>query len=177
MYHTEVYLDRLTYFSKGHIWTKVMWFQGALCFLWYVYEEGNMDESVMEQRLCLWMQEELASAFGKGTLFIQKALKRLAGGLDRGEVYLYYRGQFYFGSSELQKGMVILENGKGMYGSKAVECIFTEFGMKELRKELSQKTVEEAAGLWKMRLLKRMTQEDFEGGYILLWEENVYAVS
>ena len=176
MYHTEVYLDRTTYFSKGHIWTKVMQFQDAVCFLWCVYKEKKMDELVMEKRMCLWMKEELASTLGKGTIFIQKALKRLAGGLDGGEVYLYYRGEFYSGSSELQKGMVIWENGKGMYGSKSVECVFTEFGMKELREELSWKTVEEAAGLWKMRLLKRMTQEDFEGGYVLLWEEDVYGV-
>ena len=72
--------------------------------------------------------------------------------------------------------MVILENRKGMYGSKSMECIFTEFGMKALREELSQKTTEEAAGLWKKRLFKKMMQEDFKGGYILLWEEDVYGV-
>ena len=176
MYHTEVYLDRTTYFSKGHIWTKVMQFQNAVCFLWCIYKDENKDELVVEQRLCLWMKEELVSVLGKGTVFIQKALNRLAGGLDRGEVYLYYRGRFYSGSSELQNGMVILENGKGMYGSKSVECIFTEFGMKELREELSQKTTEEEAGLWKKRLLKKMMQEDFEGGYVLFWEEDVYGV-
>lgn len=176
MYHTEVYLDGTTYFSKGHIWSKVMWFQGVFCFLWCVWKKESMDESVMEQRLCLWMQEELAGSLAKGTIFIQKALKHLAGGLDGGEVHLYYRGQFYSGSSTMQNGMVILENKKGMYASKSVECVFTEFGLNELRDELSKKTLEETAGVWKVRLLKRMTQEDFEGGYILLWEEHVYVV-
>ncbi len=176
MYHTEVYLDQKTYFAKGHIWTKVMLFQGAVCYLWYVSKSQRLDESEFEREMSFWMREELPGVLEKKSIFIQKALNRLAGGFFEGELHLYYRGKFFSSSSDIQKGIVILGKGKGMYISKALQNIFMEFGIAEMEKELSHRSVEQMANEWKVRLLKHAMQESMEGVYLLFWEENFCVV-
>ena len=67
--------------------------------------------------------------------------------------------------------MGLVKAKKGIYISNSLKTIVSGLGTDELEKELSQKTVEELANEWKVRMLKQMIFEEFEGGYLLLWEE------
>lgn len=176
MYHTEVYLDQKTYFTKGHVWSKVMLFQGAVCYVWYVNKVQRMDEAEIEIKMRFWMREDLSGILEKESIWIQKALNRLAGGLGGGVLYLYYRGKFFSSSGNMPNGIVIWGQGKCMYVSKSLENIFTEFGIEEIKKELLLKSVEQVANEWKVRLLKLMVQDGLESGYFLVWEEMLHVI-
>jgi hypothetical protein len=176
MYHTEVYLDQKTYFAKGHVWSKVILFQGAVCYLWYVNKVQGMNDTEVEIKMSFWMREDFASLLEKESILIQKALNRLVGGLGGGVLHLYYRGQFFSSSGDMPNGIVIWGQGKCMYMSKSLENIFTEFGIEEIEKELLLKSVEQVANEWKVRLLKLMAQDSLESGYFLVWEETLHAV-
>jgi hypothetical protein len=169
-------LDQETYFTKGHIWAKGMLFQGAIGYLWYVSEGQRLDELEMERKMNFWVREELASMLDKESILIQKALNRLAGGFCGGVMHLCYKGQFFSSSNVIKKGIAVLEQGKGMYASKSLENMFTEYGMEEIRKELLQNSVEQVANEWKVRMLRSMMQERLEGGYLFVCEDNLHVV-
>ena len=171
MYHTEVYLDQKTYFTKGHLWIKTVSHQGDICYLWYIRKREKLEAKDVEAEIDLWIREKLGGSLEKKDFSLQKELNRLAGRLDEGDLHFYYRGQFISCIHNMAKGRVILGCGIGMYISDSMSGIFEEYGMEEVRRRLSEETAECVANLWKGRMLRAMMQRKLKWGYFLLWQE------
>ena len=169
MYHTESFLNKNTYFSKGHIWSFAMAQSGSLCFFWCVLESGDDGSSEIEAALANWFEQELPYFLEKGEAIIQKELNRFGewlGRLDKAQkdvnmpiLYLYFKGKIYaYGSDK-----AVFEQYKGHRG-----VILWPYNGEYVR---GKKTIEEAANDLKTDMLKAMSRGELELGYFMMWED------
>ncbi len=115
MYHTEGYVDRLTYFADGHIRSFGMELKDRSCYLWCVspqQKEGEWQRDSLEEVLSKWFYQELVAVFAKGSVYVQKELNRLGAYLEgkgnniklaggKIQLYLYWSGElFIYGKQE-----------------------------------------------------------------------------
>lgn len=186
MYHTEGYLDRQTYFHKGHIWSGAMVHLEHVCYVWFVAGEReeccgkrqrcagreiSEKEPRMEARLRHWMQHELVCALERGTIAVQKELNRIGTCLGM-RVYLYYRGELFSDSGKAAY-VALASAGAGVFLSQAVAK--SEY----VQEIVAQYKADNRTGVGlehlgndvKTSLLRAMSEGMLEQGYFLLWED------
>lgn len=170
MYHTEGYLDKNTYFAKGHIWGNAIVHQGNICYVWCVAaseKEAERADSVEETDSMVrqWVHQELVVALGKGQVSIQKEVNRF-GAFMKKKLYLYYKGHFFAGGdNNLWR---CIAKGVGVYASLTVSRL-PEF---EQLIQSGNVTSEQMGNLLKTAMLGAMSEGRLEQGFFLLWEDD-----
>lgn len=158
MYHTEGYLDKETYFTKGHLWSNAIIHQGKVCYFWFVKDREAEVCAQMDIVIQEWMQRELVCALDKGHAAIGRELNRFGAKLNAGKMHLYYGQQFYsYGDEENFRSFA--ENGVWVYMSPDLGIVEGKCCAEYLGNQL--KTV----------MLLAMSEGLMEQGYFLIWED------
>ncbi len=178
MYHTEGYLDKQTYFTKGHIFKFAMAQGKSLCYFWCVLEKTfSGGEREFEARLKKWFLQELVVQLEKGRVYIQKELNRFGSYLMKnrecysvGEVpflCVYFQGQVYVCGGGESAGFICFKEHKGVYLSPSLRNV------QEIRECVEREiSLEEKGNHFKACMLRAMSEGVLESGYFFLWEDS-----
>lgn len=177
MYHTEGYLDKQTYFTKGHIFKFAIAQGKSLCYFWCVLEKGlSGGEREFEARLKKWFLQELVVQLEKGGVYIQKELNRFGNCLFKCREHygvqeepflcVYFRGQVYACGGDERVGFGRFKGHKGVYLSPSLRSV--KAIMECVEKEIS---LEEKGNRFKACMLRAMSEGELECGYFFLWED------
>ncbi len=188
MRHIEGFLDKHTYFNKGHIWSFAMQQKdnGGMCYFWCVLEVGlDRREEELKQKLTTWFEQELSAYLEKGSVFIQKELNRYGSLLGKGKAFynvpespvlhLYFQGELY--SYGAGKGGY--EHFDGLSGIYLTSPLWEVAEIREIVMRIMEEhalthrclCLEEFGNCLKTKMLRAMSDEKLEKGYFLLWEE------
>ena len=182
MYHTEGYLDKKTYFAKGHIWGNAIMHQGSICYVWCVAvqeKEAECEESVEKNDSTVkqWVYQELVVALGNGQVAVQKELKRF-GVFMKKKMYLYYKGHFFTDGEDSSWQFVVKR--VGVFVSPTVSGL-PEFGQimqnrsvisgEQITENCSDVSAEQLGNRLKTAMLRAMSEGRLEQGYFLVWED------
>ena len=173
MYYTDGFLNKETYFSKGHIWHLGMMWQDKRCLLCCVVEGRiKKDASEMEVLLRKWLEQELPCVLEKDTFAIQKEWKRFGTWLKK----------WYGAGMDTKAPVLYLVFGKEIYSTESEEAVFSQF--KRHRgvilkpasligdfNESPEQSMEEMSNRWKADMLRSMSTGNLEQGYFIVWED------